>query len=96
MAAGMEIITLIIVGLVAGALASWAMNSYGLGLIGDLALGILGTFLGSWAFRELGWRAPFNGLAGTIAVAFIGAVVLLALLRMLRRVSGAPPRRTAS
>ncbi len=92
----MEIITLIIVGLVAGALAAWAMNSYSLGLIGDLALGILGTFLGSWMFRELGWRAPFNGLAGTIAVAFIGAVLLLALLRVLRRVSGASPGRRST
>jgi uncharacterized membrane protein YeaQ/YmgE (transglycosylase-associated protein family) len=40
--------------------------------------------LGGWLFGRLGLSAPFGGLAGTIFVAFIGALVLLLILRALR------------
>ena len=43
-----------------------------------------GTGLGGWIFSALGVGSPFGGLAGTIFVAFIGAVVLLFILRMIR------------
>jgi uncharacterized membrane protein YeaQ/YmgE (transglycosylase-associated protein family) len=80
----MDILTWIIVGLVAGLLASLVMGG-GFGLIGDIIIGIVGAFVGGWIFRQFGWHAPFAGLAGTIFVAFIGAVVLLFLLRLIRR-----------
>jgi uncharacterized membrane protein YeaQ/YmgE (transglycosylase-associated protein family) len=80
----MDILTWIIVGLVAGLLASLVVGG-GYGLLGDIVIGILGAFVGGWLFRQLGWSAPFGGLAGTIFVAFIGAVVLLVLLRLIRR-----------
>jgi uncharacterized membrane protein YeaQ/YmgE (transglycosylase-associated protein family) len=54
----------------------------GVGLVGDIVVGILGAFLGSWIFVKLGIHTPFHGLAGTIFVAFIGAVVLLLLLHV--------------
>jgi uncharacterized membrane protein YeaQ/YmgE (transglycosylase-associated protein family) len=73
----------LVVGLVAGVLASVVMRGSGFGLLGDVALGIAGAFVGGWAFRELGWRSPFTGLAGTIAVAFVGAVIVLAALRLI-------------
>ena len=79
----MDIITWIIVGLVAGVLAAAVMRD-GFGLIGDIVIGIVGAFVGGWTFRELGWHAPFGGLAGTITVAFVGAVIVLALLRLIR------------
>ena len=78
----MEIITWIVVGLVAGSLASYVSRGSGLGMLGNIALGIVGAFVGAWGFRELHWHAPFTGLAGTIAVAFIGAVVLLAAIHL--------------
>jgi len=82
--AGMDIITWLIVGLIAGTLASIvARGTYG--IIGDIVLGIVGAFIGSWGFRELGWHAPFPGLAGVIAVAFVGAVVLLLAIRLVAR-----------
>ncbi|HTQ78427.1 MAG TPA: GlsB/YeaQ/YmgE family stress response membrane protein [Thermoanaerobaculia bacterium] len=81
----MDILTWIIVGLVAGLLASLVMGG-GYGLVGDIIIGIVGAFVGGWIFRQFGWRAPFAGLAGTIFVAFIGSVVLLFLLRLIRRV----------
>jgi uncharacterized membrane protein YeaQ/YmgE (transglycosylase-associated protein family) len=71
------------VGLVAGWLAS-AVVGGGFGLIGDIVVGIVGAFLGGFLFRALGVGTPFGGLAGTIFVAFIGAVVLLLLLRLVR------------
>jgi uncharacterized membrane protein YeaQ/YmgE (transglycosylase-associated protein family) len=81
----MDILTWIIVGLVAGVLASLVMGG-GYGIIGDIIIGIVGAFVGGWIFRQLGWHSPFGGrLAGTIFIAFIGAIVLLFLLRLIRR-----------
>jgi uncharacterized membrane protein YeaQ/YmgE (transglycosylase-associated protein family) len=74
----------IIVGLVAGVLASMVVGS-GFGLVGDIVIGIVGAFVGGLLFRSAGWHAPFGGLAGTIFVAFIGAVILLLILRLIRR-----------
>jgi uncharacterized membrane protein YeaQ/YmgE (transglycosylase-associated protein family) len=80
----MDLLTWIIVGLVAGVLASLVVGG-GFGIIGDIIIGIVGAFVGGWIFRKLGVDSPFGGLAGTIFVAFIGAVVLLFLLRLIRR-----------
>lgn len=80
----MDLLTWIVVGLVAGVLASLVMGGTGYGLIGDIIIGIVGAFVGGWLFRQLGVASPFAGLAGTIFVAFIGAIVLLFVLRLLR------------
>ena len=80
----MDLLTWLIVGLIAGVLASLVMGGTGYGLIGDIIIGIVGAFVGGWLFRQLGVSPPFGGLAGTIFVAFIGAVVLLFVLRLLR------------
>jgi len=68
----------------AGALASIVMRGSGFGLSGDIVLGIIGAFVGGWTFRELGWRSPFAGLPGVITVAFVGAVIVLAALRLIQ------------
>ncbi len=68
----------------AGVLASFVVGG-GFGLLGDIVIGIIGAFVGGWLFRQLGWSTPFGGLVGTIFVAFIGAIVLLLLLRLIRR-----------
>ena len=80
----MDILTWLIVGLVAGVLASLVMGGSGYGLIGDIIIGIVGAFVGGWLFAQLGVSSPWGGLPGTIFVAFIGAVVLLFLLRLVR------------
>ena len=74
----------IIIGLIAGVLASFVMGG-GFGIIGDIIIGIVGAFIGGWIFSKLGVGTPFGGLAGTIFVAFVGAVVLLFLIRLVRR-----------
>ena len=89
---GMDLLTWLIVGLVAGLLASALMRDSGYGLLGDIAVGIAGAIVGSWTFRELGWRAPLSGIAGVIVIAVVGAVIVLFALRVLRRLSTAPRR----
>lgn len=81
----MDILTWLIVGLVAGVLASMIVGGSGYGIIGDIVVGIVGAFVGGFLFREAGWHAPWGGLAGTIFVAFIGALVLLVLLHIIAR-----------
>jgi uncharacterized membrane protein YeaQ/YmgE (transglycosylase-associated protein family) len=80
----MDILTWLIVGLVAGVLASLVMGGTGYGIIGDIIIGIVGAFVGGWIFSKLGVSTPFGGLPGTIFVAFVGAVVLLFVLRLIR------------
>ena len=72
------------VGLIAGWLAS-AVVGGGYGTVGDIVVGIVGAFIGGFVMRALGASTPFGGLAGTIFVAFIGAVVLLVILRLIHR-----------
>lgn len=80
----MDLLTWLIVGLIAGVLASLVMGG-GYGIIGDIIIGIVGAFIGGWLFARLGVATPFGGLAGTIFTAFIGAVVLLFILRLISR-----------
>ncbi|MDB4886477.1 MAG: Transglycosylase-associated protein [Gemmatimonadetes bacterium] len=80
----MDLLTWLIVGLVAGVLASLVMGGTGYGLIGDIIIGIVGAFVGGWLFSRLGVHSPFGGLAGVIFTAFIGAIVLLFILRLIR------------
>jgi uncharacterized membrane protein YeaQ/YmgE (transglycosylase-associated protein family) len=79
----MDIITLLVVGLIAGFLASLMVGDAGYGIVGDLIVGVAGAFLGSYIFMHMGWHAPFGGLASTIVVATIGAVILLAVIHLL-------------
>jgi uncharacterized membrane protein YeaQ/YmgE (transglycosylase-associated protein family) len=74
----------VVIGLIAGWLAS-AVVGGGFGLVGDIVVGVVGAFLGGFIFRALHIGTPFRGLPGTIFVAFIGAIVLLLILRLIRR-----------
>jgi uncharacterized membrane protein YeaQ/YmgE (transglycosylase-associated protein family) len=78
------------IGLIAGWLAS-AVVGGGFGVIGDIVVGIVGAFLGGFIFRSLNIGTPFHGLAATIFVAFVGAIVLLLILRLIRRASARYP-----
>ena len=80
----MDLLTWCIVGLVAGVLASLVMGGTGFGIIGDIIIGIVGAFVGGWLFRSLGVTSPMGGLAGVIFVAFVGAMVLIFILRLIR------------
>jgi uncharacterized membrane protein YeaQ/YmgE (transglycosylase-associated protein family) len=61
------------------------MKGGGYGIIVDILLGIVGGFLGGWLFGRLGiW--PAGGMLGSIIVAFVGAVILVGITRLLKRV----------
>ncbi len=72
----------VLVGLLAGWLAGFVMKGGGYGLIGDIALGLVGSLLGGWIFRALGVSAA-AGLFAAVVVAFIGAVIVIGAQRML-------------
>jgi len=74
----------IIVGLLAGCLAGFVMKGAGNGLISDVLLGIGGSFVGSWVFRTMGIAAG-EGRSAMVAVAFVGAVILIAAQRITER-----------
>lgn len=78
----MDLITLLLVGLIAGFLADKVVrNTYG--LLGDMIIGVVGSFISGWIFSQLNIRA--GGLIGQIFAAFVGAVVLLVILNALKK-----------
>ena len=80
----MGFIIWIVVGLIAGWLAGQVMKGGGYGVLVDIVLGILGGVLGGWVFGLLGiW--PGGGILGAIIVSFVGAVILVAITRLLKR-----------
>jgi uncharacterized membrane protein YeaQ/YmgE (transglycosylase-associated protein family) len=79
----MGILSWIIVGLIAGWLAGLVMRGGGYGVIGDIILGIVGALIGGFLASALfGIPNAVNGFNLTsILIAFIGAVVLVAIVR---------------
>jgi uncharacterized membrane protein YeaQ/YmgE (transglycosylase-associated protein family) len=77
------LIWFLLIGLIAGWLAGKVMRGGGFGLVGDMIVGVIGALLGGWLFGVLGISA--GGLIGAIITAFVGAVVLIFLLRLIRR-----------
>lgn len=82
----LNIIVWIIVGAIAGWLASIVMKTNSQqGLMQDIIIGIVGGFLGGIILNALGVGGAVTGLnIASILTAFIGAIVLLGLLRMVR------------
>ena len=80
---GTGLIWFLLIGLIAGWLAGRIMRGGGYGVVGDLVVGVIGALLGGWLFGFLGISA--GGLIGALITAFVGAVVLIALLRLIRR-----------
>ncbi len=79
----MELLWFILIGLIAGWLAS-AIVGGGFGVLGDIVVGIVGSFIGGYLFRTFGFSSG-GGTLGSIIVATVGAIVLLLVLRLVRR-----------
>jgi uncharacterized membrane protein YeaQ/YmgE (transglycosylase-associated protein family) len=81
---GMDFITWVVVGLIAGFLAGKVMRSGGYGLIGDIVVGVLGGLLGGWIGTTfLHINAGVTGInVASILVALCGAILLLVVLRL--------------
>jgi uncharacterized membrane protein YeaQ/YmgE (transglycosylase-associated protein family) len=79
----MSLLTLLLVGLVAGWLAGMLMKGEGFGLFGDIIVGIIGAFLGGWLFSLLNLPTSY-GVLGSIVVATIGSVILVFLVHQIK------------
>jgi uncharacterized membrane protein YeaQ/YmgE (transglycosylase-associated protein family) len=78
------ILTWIAVGLIAGVLADLVVKRIKFGLLGDIIIGILGGLLGGWLASLL--NIPIGDtFLYKVLTAFVGAMILLILLRALRR-----------
>ena len=77
----MGIIVWLIVGAIAGFLASKVLTGKGMGLIWDIVVGILGAFLGGWLASVA--NIAVGNIFMEIVVAFVGAVILLVVFRAL-------------
>jgi uncharacterized membrane protein YeaQ/YmgE (transglycosylase-associated protein family) len=80
-----SLILLLIVGAIAGWLAGTLVKGYGFGLIGNIVVGVIGAFIGSYLFPMLG--LGLEGLIGQIVAATVGAIVLLIIIGLARRVT---------
>jgi uncharacterized membrane protein YeaQ/YmgE (transglycosylase-associated protein family) len=74
------VIAWLVVGLIAGFLASRVMGAGGYGLVGDIVVGLIGAFLGGLIGGM--FVVGEYGFVGSIVVAFIGACVLIWIVRM--------------
>lgn len=79
----MSIIGWIILGLIAGFIASHIVNRRGEGLIWDLVLGIVGALVGGWIFAFFGAEGVTGFNLYSMLVAVIGAVIVLVLYHMI-------------
>jgi uncharacterized membrane protein YeaQ/YmgE (transglycosylase-associated protein family) len=85
----MGVIGWIVLGLIAGFIASKLVNKHGEGLSFDILLGIVGAVVGGWIFQAAGATGVTGFNLWSLLVAVVGAVVLLAVWHAIRR-SAAP------
>ncbi len=80
----MSIIAWLVVGLIAGWLAGMVMKGGGYGIVGDIIVGILGALLGGFLAGVVMGGDFLTGInLMTLLVAFIGSVILIAIVRAL-------------
>jgi uncharacterized membrane protein YeaQ/YmgE (transglycosylase-associated protein family) len=78
----MGLLVFIIVGAIAGFLASKVLSGRGMGLIWDIVVGILGAFLGGWLASLVGIPVDTGTFTVSgVVTAFIGAIILLLVFR---------------
>ena len=80
-------IRVLLVGLIAGWLAGKLMHGQGFGVLADIVLGLIGAVIGRWLFGILGVQV-YGGIS-YLAMATIGAVVLVGAAHLLRGVGNA-------
>ena len=80
-----SLIIWLVIGAVAGWLAGVVVTGFGLGLIGNIVVGIVGSFIAGWLLPKIGVKSIVkNDIVDQIIFAFIGAVILLVILGLLR------------
>lgn len=85
----MNIIAFLIIGLIAGWIASEIMEGHGLGALGDVIVGVIGAFVGGFVFNLFGYTA--FGFWESVGMATIGAIVFLFVVNLLPGTRGPKP-----
>ncbi|MGH1419796.1 MAG: GlsB/YeaQ/YmgE family stress response membrane protein [Hyphomicrobiaceae bacterium] len=78
------LIIMLAIGAIAGWLAGQIISGFGFGLVGNIVVGIAGALLAGFLFPGL---IPIDGIIGQIVNATVGAVVLLFLIGLVRRLT---------
>ncbi len=83
----MSVVIWILLGAVAGWIAGQLMKGRGFGLVGNIIVGIVGSFVGGWIAGLLGIGGAATGgfSIASIITAVIGAVVLLAIIGFVKK-----------
>ena len=80
----MDIVWFLLIGLIAGWIAGQIMRGSGYGIVGDIVVGIVGAFIGGYFFPGL---FHIEGLVGAILSATLGAIILLIIIGLARRLT---------
>jgi len=78
-----NVLLFLVIGVVAGFLAGKIMKGAGFGLVGDLIVGVIGSFIGVWVFGLLGIVS--GGILGLLIASVVGALLLLYIIRLAKR-----------
>jgi uncharacterized membrane protein YeaQ/YmgE (transglycosylase-associated protein family) len=79
---GMGIIAFLIIGIIAGWLAGKIIRGGGFGIIGNMAVGVVGAVIGGFIFSFVGITT--GGWLGSIVTATVGALILLFLVGLIK------------
>src|SRR5262245_22145864 len=83
----MQAIVWLLSGLLAGWVARLVMKERRIGFLADVTLGILGGVSGAWILKSFGGDVPPAGSAAHVAVAVMGAMVLVGVARLATRLT---------
>jgi uncharacterized membrane protein YeaQ/YmgE (transglycosylase-associated protein family) len=78
----MDLLITLLIGALAGWLGSLVFRGAGFGLIGNIVIGILGSFVGTWVLGKLGWNFG-SGFLGQVLTGAAGAIVILVIVRII-------------
>ena len=81
----MSYLAWIVLGLIAGFIGSKIVNKTGVGVLLDIILGIVGAFVGGWLFTMFGASGVTGLNLYSLAVAVVGAIVVLVVYHAIRR-----------
>jgi uncharacterized membrane protein YeaQ/YmgE (transglycosylase-associated protein family) len=80
----MDILVTLLIGAIAGWLGSMIFKGSGLGLLGNILVGIVGSFVGYWLLGKLGVDLG-TGWIGAILTGALGALIILFVINLLFR-----------
>ena len=79
----MNLLIFLLIGALAGWLAGVVIKGRGFGVLVNIVVGVLGAFFGGWLLPKLG--LSFGGDMGLFITAFIGAILLLAIIGLIKK-----------